>query len=298
MAAGHVAIRFGFRGPNHAVSTACATGSHAIGDAFHFIRCGQAEVMLAGGTDTCINPLAIVGFMRARALSTKFKDRPQEASRPFDRDRDGFVMSEGAAVLVLEELEHALSRGANILCELVGYGVSCDADHITAGLEDGSGAVLAIINAITGIQRLDNQSVQDLLWLVNCHATSTPRGDAAEMNAIRRLLNLIKEGAIEGIKVDPEGPYVTANKGNVGHMIGASGAIESAFSALSLKTGKIPRICNLKNPEAGIDDDVRLVRETISCDISCEQNERRLVLKNSFGFGGTNVSLVFAEYIA
>ena len=295
MAAGHVAIKFGFRGPNHAVSTACATGSHSIGDAWNFIRNGQAEVMLAGGTDTCINPLSIVGFMRARALSTKFKDNPGAASRPFDKDRDGFVMSEGAAVLVLEDLDHAKARGAEIICEVVGYGASCDADHVTAGLPDGSGAVLAIISALNCVEK--HESFEDLLWLINCHATSTPRGDEAEMNAIKRVLALLKENVIN-IKLDQDGPYVTANKGNVGHMIGAAGAVESAFAALSLKTGKIPKIANLDHPGDGIGEGVRLVRDTIVVEKNNDsESDRRLVLKNSFGFGGTNVSLVFAEYI-
>ena len=293
MAAGHVAIRYGLRGPNHAVSTACSTGSHAIGDAFNFIRNNDAEVMLAGGSDTCINPLSMVGFTRARALSTKFKDCPEKSSRPFDKDRDGFVMGEGACVLVLEELSHALERGAKIYCELVGYGASCDADHITAGLEDGSGAFLALMGALASVP--NDQS--NLLWLVNAHATSTPRGDAAEMNAIRSCLNSLKEFHEEWshIKISENGPFVTAHKSNLGHMIGAAGAIETALAALSLKNSNIPGIANLENPEANIGDKVKLLQESFlepltNCD------DRRLVLKNSFGFGGTNVSLVLAEY--
>ena len=295
MAAGHIAIRYGLRGPNHSVSTACSTGSHAIGDAYNFIKNNDADVMLAGGTDTCINPLSIIGFTRARALSTKFKDCPEKSSRPFDVDRDGFVMAEGAAILVLEELNHALERNANIYCELVGYGTSCDANHITAGLEDGTGALIAIMGALSAVQ---NDEIEDELWLVNAHATSTPKGDTAEMNAVRSCLKLLKELHVDlNIKIPPLGPYVTAHKSNLGHMIGAAGAIESALAALCLTHKMIPGILNLDNPEEGIGDQVRLLQETINEPKSNCDKSRRLVLKNSFGFGGTNVSLVFAEYI-
>lgn len=285
--AGHIAIRHGFRGPNHAVSTACATGSHAIGDAYNFIANNDADVMLAGGTDTCLNPLSMVGFSRARALSTKYNDCPAKASRPFDRDRDGFVMAEGAGVVVLEELEHALKRQASIYCEVVGYGVSGDADHITAGLKDGSGALLAIRGAFRNLRHLPNYT--DYLWLINAHATSTPRGDCAEMTAVRRFLQDCP------VRFSPQGPYVTANKSNLGHLIGAAGTVEAAFSAMSLKTNVIPGTLNLDNPEEGIGEGVRILDKTIT---DCRpQGYRRLVLKNSFGFGGTNVSLVLADYI-
>lgn len=298
MPAGYVAIRHGFRGPNHTVSTACSTGAHAIGDAYNFIKNGSADVMLAGGTDTCINALSLVGFSRARALSTKFVDDPRKASRPFDKDRDGFVMAEGAAVLVLEDLEHALQRGADIYCEVIGYGASCDADHITAGRPDGSGALLAIMGAFANANMI--QGSDDELWLVNAHATSTPRGDAAEMNAVRSCLQLLKTNCDRwNIRVHDEGPFVTAHKSNLGHMIGAAGAIESSLAAISLKKGQIPGILNLENPEEGVGDHVRLVRESIHQDLrtNAADSQRRLVLKNSFGFGGTNVSLIFAEYI-
>ena len=307
MAAGYVAIRFGFRGPNHSVSTACATGSHAIGDAYNFIRNQQADVMLAGGSDTCINPLSLIGFTRARALSTKFKECPQKASRPFDQDRDGFVMSEGAAIVVLEELNHAVERGANIYCELIGYGASCDANHITSGLEDGSGALLSIVGALASsgsepdAAQGEVDKFQDELWQVNAHATSTPKGDIAELNAIRSSIGLLAKikndnsNNLNNISIPFSGPYVTANKSNLGHMIGAAGTIESAIAALSLKHGRIPGILNLDNPEQ--DDDVRLLKHSIHEPRNSSCDKRRLVLKNSFGFGGTNVSLLFAEYL-
>jgi len=300
MAAGYVAIRFGFRGPNHSVSTACATGSHAIGDAYNFIKNNDADVMLAGGSDTCINPLSLIGFTRARALSTKYEDSPQKASRPFDQDRDGFVMAEGAAILVLEELNHAVERGANIYCELSGYGASCDANHITSGLEDGSGALLSIVGAMAAVEGAAVvDKFQDELWQVNAHATSTPKGDIAELNAIRSSIDLLAKiknnSNLNSISIPFSGPYITANKSNLGHMIGAAGTIESAIAALSLKHGKIPGILNLDNPEQ--DEDVRLLKHSIQEPRNSSCDKRRLVLKNSFGFGGTNVSLIFAEYL-
>uniref|UniRef100_A0A1L3THU2 beta-ketoacyl-[acyl-carrier-protein] synthase I n=1 Tax=Paracyclopina nana TaxID=565004 RepID=A0A1L3THU2_PARNA len=295
MASGFVAIRHGFRGPNHTASTACSTGAHSIGDAFFFIKSGQADVMVAGGTDTCINALSLVGFNRLRALSTKFVDDPRRASRPFDKDRDGFVMAEGAAVLVLEELQHALKRGANIYCEVIGYGASCDADHITAAKPDGAGALLAVMRAFSNANVMED--IDDELWLVNAHATSTPLGDVAEMNAVRGCLGLIESHQdFWNVRIPHNGPYVTAHKSNLGHMIGAAGAIESSLAAISLQTGQIPGILNLDEPEEGIGKGVQLVRESIY-ESEKKRDTRRLVLKNSFGFGGTNVSLLFAEYI-
>lgn len=291
-----IAIKHGFRGPNHSVSTACSTGLHAIGDAYNFIRNNSADVMIAGGTDACITPLSISGFSRARALSTKFKDTPQNASRPFDKDRDGFVMSEGAAVLILEELNHALNRGADIVCEVVGYGASCDADHITAGLADGSGALQSIIGALSNVIP-DRNYENDQLWLLNAHATSTPRGDMAETNAMRKTVELLKTTLKNwNIDVPENGPYVTAHKSNIGHMMSAAGSMESTMACQSLKSGLLPAVINLESPEEGIEKDLNIVRETLDLSNTMNGSKRKLVLKNSFGFGGTNASIVFAEF--
>ena len=300
MAAALIAIQHGFRGPNHTASTACSTGLHAIGDAYNFIRNNAAEVMVAGGTDACITPLSMIGFSRARALSTKFKDSPEKASRPFDVDRDGFVMAEGAAVVILEELEHAKRRSAPIYCEVVGYGASCDADHITAGLSDGSGALLAILNAMGNVIALPNMT--DQIWLVNAHATSTPRGDAAELHALNKFLHLLKTDLKEwNVKVGEEeeevGPIVTANKSNLGHMISASGSAETAMTCLSLQTGKVPGILNLHSTTeiGGEGVSLRLLKNSLATGSSAPTC-RRLAIKNSFGFGGTNATLILAEY--
>jgi len=217
-------------GPNLSCSTACATGAHAIADAFRLVERGDCDVMLAGGVDSCINPLAYAGFSRARALSTKYNDSPESASRPFDTDRDGFLMGEGAGILVLESLDHARNRNANIYCELYGYGMSGDADHITAAREDGQGALLAMRQAL---QDLPEEAVNHI-WQVNCHATSTPRGDTAEIGAISTLIE--KTGSA---------PYITANKSCIGHLLGAAGGVESAFTALSIKENKIPPTRNI-----------------------------------------------------
>ena len=279
LAPGHISIRNNFRGPNHSVSTACATGSHAIGDAFRMIQMNSADVMLCGGTEACISPLAMMGFCRARALSTKFNSDPQKASRPFDRDRDGFVIGEGAGILVIEELHHALDRGARIYGEILGYGLSGDAHHITAGREDGRCAVIAMRDAMR------DEDYRDL-WYINAHATSTPRGDIAELEAIVQIL-----------KGRETRPFVSSNKGNLGHLLGAAGAVESALALQSLKSGTIPKCANLVNFDEKTKsalDSVNLLQENV--EDKRNTDSRRLILKNSFGFGGTNVSLLFGEY--
>lgn len=223
MAAGHIAMKYGFRGPNHSVTTACTTGAHSIGDASRFIAFGDADVMVAGGAESCIHPLTFAGFGRSRSLSTAHNHEPAASCRPFDKDRNGFVVGEGAAVVVLEELQHAKARGANILAELRGYGCSGDAYHMTAPREDGSGAVLAMRRA------LKNASIQPrMVDYINAHATGTLVGDTAEAAAIRSLM-LGEEGVEDEASVT-----VSSTKGALGHLLGAAGAIEAVFSILAI----------------------------------------------------------------
>ncbi|KAL2866417.1 putative beta-ketoacyl synthase (Cem1) [Aspergillus lucknowensis] len=277
LGAGHISMNYGFTGPNHAATTACTTGAHSIGDAARFISCGDADVMLAGGAESCIHPLAIGGFARARSLATGFNDCPEKASRPFDAEREGFVVGEGAAMVILEELEHAKARGAHIYAELRGYGCSADAYHITAPKDNGAGALLAMKKA------LKNAGVGPAaVDYVNAHATSTVVGDAAENAAIKALL--LGSGG-KGRAADVN---ISSTKGAVGHLLGGAGAIEAVFTVLAIRENVMPPTINLQRLADGFD-----------CNYAQNQAQDRRIdvaLTNSFGFGGTNSSLCFSKY--
>jgi 3-oxoacyl-[acyl-carrier-protein] synthase II len=270
LASGQVSIKYGFRGPNHAVVTACSTGAHAIGDASRLIGYGDADVMVAGGAEAAVCRLGIAGFAAARALSTNFNDEPHRASRPWDKDRDGFVMGEGAGVVVLEELEHARARGAKIYGEVIGYGLSGDAHHITAPAEDGNGGYRAMVNALNSA----GLNTDDIDY-VNAHGTSTPLGDEIEVGAIKRLFG------DHAYKLS-----MSSTKSAIGHLLGAAGSVEAIFSIMALNTGIVPPTLNLDDPSEGCDIDL----------VPKQAKERtvRHALSNSFGFGGTNASLIFA----
>jgi 3-oxoacyl-[acyl-carrier-protein] synthase II len=273
LASGHVSIMHGFRGPNHAVVTACSSGAHAVGDASRLIMLGDADVMVAGGTEAAVSRLGIAGFAAARALSTSFNDNPQAASRPWDRDRDGFVMGEGSGMLVLEELEHAKKRGARIYAEVVGYGLSGDAYHITAPPEDGNGGFRAMRAALKRAG-LDPSDID----YINAHGTSTPVGDEIELAAVKRLFG----PAVGDVSM-------SSTKSAVGHLLGAAGAVEAIFSIKAINEGVVPPTLNLENPSencAGVDLVPKRARE----------RKVRAALSNSFGFGGTNASLVFKAF--
>ncbi len=272
LASGHVSIRYGFKGPNHSVVTACATGAHAIGDAARLIMWDDADVMVAGGAEAAVCRLGLAGFAAARALSTKYNDTPEKASRPWDRGRDGFVMGEGAGVVVLEEYEHAKKRGARIYAEVVGYGMSGDANHITAPAEDGNGAFRCMKAALKRAEM-----TPDDIDYINAHGTSTPLGDEIEIGAMKRLFGPAAQKL-----------SMSSTKSSIGHLLGAAGAAEAIFSIKAIETGCVPPTLNLDNPSEGCDD-IDLVPHVAK--------ERRVgaVMSNSFGFGGTNASLIFKK---
>jgi 3-oxoacyl-[acyl-carrier-protein] synthase II len=269
LASGHLSIKYGFKGPNHSVVTACATGVHAIGDAARLIGLGDADVMLAGGSEATVCEIGVAGFCASRALSTGFNDRPAAASRPWDKDRDGFVMGEGSGCVVLEDYEHAKKRGARMYAEVSGYGMSGDAYHITAPAEGHDGAFRSMRNALKngGFSPLDIQ-------YVNAHGTSTPLGDDLELEAVERLFG---ESA--------RGLAMSSTKSATGHLLGAAGAIEAVFSILAIRDGVAPPTLNLEHP----------TRQSVIDRVAKTAQERRIkvALSNSFGFGGTNASIIF-----
>lgn len=271
LASGYVSIAHGLKGPNHSVVTACSTGAHAIGDAGRLIALGDADVMVAGGTESPVNRLSLAGFAACRALSTQFNDTPEKASRPYDKARDGFVMGEGAGIVVLEEYHHAVNRGAKIYAELVGYGLSGDAHHITAPAEDGDGGFRAMQAAV----KRAAISAQDLDY-INAHGTSTPLGDEIELGAVTRLIGNTEKKIL-----------MSSTKSSIGHLLGAAGSVEAIFSILAIRDQIAPPTLNLDNPS--IDTKLDLVPHV------AKKHKIDYALSNSFGFGGTNASLIFKK---
>jgi 3-oxoacyl-[acyl-carrier-protein] synthase II len=274
LASGYVSIEHGLKGPNHSVVTACSTGAHAIGDAARLIALGDADVMVAGGTESPVSRIAMAGFAAARALSTGFNDTPQKASRPYDKDRDGFVMGEGAGVVILEEFEHARARGAKMYAEVVGYGLSGDAYHITSPSPDGDGGFRSMAAAL----KRAGMIASDLDY-INAHGTSTPLGDEIELGAVQRLLgNAASKVAM------------SSTKSSTGHLLGAAGAIEAIFSILAIRDNVAPPTINLDNPS--VQTPIDLVPH------KSRPKEINTVLSNSFGFGGTNASVIMKRVTA
>ena len=273
--AGYVRMHFNLQGPNHSVSTACTSGLHAIGDAACMIARGACDVMVAGSTDALVHPIIFAGFCRAKALSTKFNSEPHKASRPFDSNRDGFVLSEGAGIVVLEELDHARQRNAQIYAEILGYGMSGDAYHITAPSEDGRGVQLCMRAALK-----DAGLAPESVGHINTHATSTPLGDSVENRAIKKLFGSHSHNLL-----------ISASKSSIGHLLGAAGSVEGIFAILAIKEGVVPPTLNMMNlaPEFDLDYVPHKPKRWES------HQRRRIALKNSFGFGGTNASLCVGE---
>ncbi len=270
LASGQISIIHGYRGPNHSVVTACATGAHAIGDAMRLIQWGDADVMVAGGAEAAICRIGIGGFCAMRALSTGFNDTPTKASRPYDKDRDGFVMGEGAGVVVLEEYEHAKKRGAKIYAEVIGYGLSGDAHHMTSPAEDGNGGYRAMQMALNRAQ-----INADAIDYINAHGTSTPMGDEIELKAVKRLLGDAAGKAM-----------MSSTKSSIGHLLGAAGAVEAIFCVKAMQNSVAPPTLNLDNPSEGC----------VGIDLvphKAKEKTINVALSNSFGFGGTNASLIF-----
>lgn len=268
IASGHVSIRHGFMGPNHSVVTACATGTHAIGDSFKIIQDNRADIMICGGAESVVCKTAIAGFAALRALSTNFNDDPEAGSRPWDKDRDGFVMGEGAGIIVLEEYEHAKKRGAKIYGEVVGYGLSGDAYHITAPDSKGRGSTNAMNMALS-----DAKLNPDKIQYINAHGTSTPMGDDIELKTIEKLFG------------NKSSLFMSSTKSSIGHLLGAAGSVEAIFSTLVLSKGIIPPTLNLNNPS--VETKIDLVPN------KAKDKKIDFVMSNSFGFGGTNASLIF-----
>ena len=272
MAAGYLSINYKLKGPSYSTVSACASSAHAIGESFRLIQHGQADIMMTGGSEATISPVGIEGFTACKALSTKYNDEPRKSSRPFDEGRDGFVMGEGAAILILEELEHAKNRGADILGEIKGYGMSSDAYHYTLPEPSGDGAYRAMKNALD-----DSKLTIDVINYVNAHGTSTPAGDEVEAQAIDRLFRNSKN------KIN-----VSSTKSQIGHLLGAAGAVEAIYSLMIINNNKIPYNLNLENEVQT--ENINFIKNS-PINASVEN-----VISNSFGFGGTNVSLVLSSF--